>query len=63
MVESGAKQFKHRFISPGMWWSRAGAERLLPIRAAVMSQTFHDAWRAIYCSFSFHPAPAKRVTL
>jgi hypothetical protein len=50
MVESGAKQFKHRFTGPGMRWSRSGAERLLPIRAAVMSQTFDDAWRAIYKS-------------
>jgi hypothetical protein len=31
-----------------MRWSRPGAERLLPIRAAVMSRTFDDAWRAIY---------------
>jgi hypothetical protein len=30
-----------------MRWSRPGAERLLPVRAAVMSQTFDDAWRAI----------------
>jgi hypothetical protein len=50
MVESGAKQFKHRFTGPGMRWSRSGAERLLPIRAAVMSHTFDDAWRAIYKS-------------
>jgi hypothetical protein len=50
MVESGAKQFKHRFTGPGMRWSRPGAERLLPIRAAVMSHTFDDAWRAIYKS-------------
>jgi Uncharacterised protein family (UPF0236) len=50
MVESGAKQFKDRFTGPGMRWSRPGAERLLPIRAAVMSRTFDDAWRAIYKS-------------
>jgi len=49
-VESGAKQFKDRFTGPGMRWSRPGAERLLPIRAAVMSRTFDDAWRAIYKS-------------
>ena len=42
MVESGAKQFKDRFTGPGMRWSRPGAERLLPIRAAVMSRTFDD---------------------
>ena len=50
MVESGAKQFKDRFTGPGMRWGRPGAERLLPIRAAVMSHTFDDAWRAIYKS-------------
>ncbi len=43
MVESGAKQFKDRFTGAGMRWSRSGAERLLPIRAAIMSQTFDDA--------------------
>jgi hypothetical protein len=50
MVESGAKQFKHRFTGPGMRWSRSGAERLLPVRAAVMSHNFDDVWRAIYNS-------------
>jgi len=43
MAESGAKQFKDRLTGPGIWWSRPGAERLLPIRAAVISQTFEDA--------------------
>jgi len=50
MVESGAKQFKHRLTGPGMRWSRSGAERLLPVRAAVMSRTFDDVRRAIYKS-------------
>jgi hypothetical protein len=50
MVESGAKQFKHRFTGPGMRWTRSGAERLLPIRAAVMSHTFDNTWQAIYKS-------------
>lgn len=46
MVESGAKQFKHRFTGPGMRWSRAGAENLLPVRAAVMTSKarFDDLW-------------------
>jgi hypothetical protein len=44
MVESGAKQLKARFCGPGMRWSRPGAERLLPIRTAVMSHRFHAAW-------------------
>ncbi|MCA9967889.1 MAG: hypothetical protein KC423_26775, partial [Anaerolineales bacterium] len=48
MVESGCKQFKARFDGPGMRWSRSGAERLLPIRAAVMSQGFDAAWEQAY---------------
>jgi hypothetical protein len=44
MVESAAKQFKARFSGPGMRWSRTGAENLLPIRAAVLSNRFHDRW-------------------
>jgi hypothetical protein len=45
-VESAAKQFKARFSGPGMRWSRTGAENLLPIRAAVLSNRFHDRWAA-----------------
>jgi hypothetical protein len=44
MVESGCKQFKARFDGPGMRWSRQGAQRLLPIRAAVMSHSFDSIW-------------------
>ena len=44
MVESAAKQFKARFGGPGMRWSRQGAENLLPIRAAVLSQSFDQVW-------------------
>jgi hypothetical protein len=50
MVESGCKQFKARFCGPGMRWSREGIERLLPIRAAVMSKSFDDVWEAAYNS-------------
>ncbi len=50
MVESGAKQFKDRFTGAGMRWSRPGAERLLPIRAAVMSHRFEAVWRLVYNS-------------
>ena len=46
MVESGAKQFKARFSGPGMRWSRAGAENLLPIRSAVLSDRFDQMWAA-----------------
>ncbi len=52
MVESGGKQFKARFAGPGMQWSRAGAERLIPIRSAALSRRFAAVWDAIY-----HPPP------
>lgn len=46
MVESGGKQFKSRFCGPGMRWSREGIERLIPIRAAIMSGCFDAMWQA-----------------
>jgi hypothetical protein len=48
MVESGGKQFKSRFCGPGMRWSRQGLERLIPIRAAIMSDCFDTRWQAAY---------------
>jgi hypothetical protein len=48
MVESGGKQFKARFCGPGMQWSRSGAERLLPIRTAILSRRFDQVWTKIY---------------
>ena len=50
MVESGGKRFKDRFTKSGMRWSRPGAERLLPLRAAIMSGRFDERWRAAYNS-------------
>jgi len=50
MVESAAKQFKARFTGPGMRWSRQGAERLIPIRAAIMSKRFDELWHQAYNS-------------
>lgn len=50
MVESGAKQFKARFAGPGMRWSRAGAQRLLPIRSAIMGRRFDSLWHLAYNS-------------
>lgn len=44
MVESGAKQFKARLAGPGMRWSRSGAERMLPIRSAILSGRFDHVW-------------------
>ena len=49
-VESGAKQFKARFTGPGMRWSRDGIERLIPIRAAIMSGQFDTLWPVVYNS-------------
>jgi hypothetical protein len=48
MVESGAKQIKRRFAGPGMHWSRTGAEHLLPVRAAILSNRFDDLWSQAY---------------
>ena len=48
MVESGGKRFKDRFCGSGMRWSRIGAERLLPIRAAIMSRRFDKRWQSAY---------------
>jgi hypothetical protein len=48
MVESGCKQFRERFAGPGMRWSRSGAERLLPVRAAILSRRFDNLWLAAY---------------
>jgi hypothetical protein len=48
MVESGCKQFRSRFTGPGMRWSRFGAERLLPVRAAILSRRFDPLWAAVY---------------
>lgn len=50
MVESGCKQIKTRFAGPGMRWSRSGAERLLPVRTAIMSKRFDKLWLRIYNS-------------
>lgn len=48
MVESGAKQFKARFDGPGMRWRRDCIQKLLPIRAAVLSKRFDDLWQQAY---------------
>jgi hypothetical protein len=48
MVESACKQFRARLAGSGMHWSRAGLERLLPIRAAIMSHRFDELWQKVY---------------
>jgi hypothetical protein len=44
VIESAAKQFKARFSGPGMRWSRQGAENLIPLRAALLSNHFDTSW-------------------
>jgi hypothetical protein len=48
MVETGCKQFRARFTGSGMRWSRPGLERLLPVRAAILSNRFDQAWHDAY---------------
>lgn len=43
-VESEVKQFKQRLTAPGMRWSRPGAECMIPIRAAVLDNSFDARW-------------------
>ena len=50
MVESAAKQYKGRFCGAGMRWSRIGAERLVPIRSAILSKRFDKMWQLAYNS-------------
>lgn len=50
MVESGGKRFKDWFAKSGMRWSRVGAECLLPVRGALMSNRFEAVWKAAYNS-------------
>jgi hypothetical protein len=44
MVESGAKQYQARMTGPGMQWNREGAERMIPIRSAILSNRFTEVW-------------------
>jgi hypothetical protein len=45
-VESGVKQFKHRLAGAGMCWNAENAQRMIVIRAAVLSDSFDDLWAA-----------------
>ena len=47
MVESGIKQYKDRFCSAGMRWSREGAENLIPVRSAILSDRFDQRWEQV----------------
>jgi hypothetical protein len=44
MVESGVKQFKQRLCGTGMRWNWDNANRILVIRAAVLSDDFDELW-------------------
>lgn len=46
-IESGVKQYKQRLAGAGMRWSRAGAERMITVRSAVLSGTFHALWQQV----------------
>ncbi len=48
MVESGIKQFRARLTGPGMRWSRPSVERMLPLRATILSGRFDQAWSRVY---------------
>jgi len=48
MVESGCKQIRARFAGAGMRWSRPGAEHMIPIRTALLSERFEEMWREVY---------------
>jgi hypothetical protein len=48
MVESGCKQIRARFTGAGMRWSRPGAENLIPIRTALLSERFDEMWNTVY---------------
>jgi len=50
VVESGGKRFKDRFARAGMRWSRVGAERLLPVRSAIMCKRFDARWKSAHNS-------------
>jgi hypothetical protein len=44
-VESGVKQFKQRFCATGMRWEEANTNRMVVIRAAVLSNQFDALWK------------------
>ena len=55
-VESGIKQYKARLTGAGMRWSRAGVERMVSIRSAILSSYFCSFWGGCLI-----PAPKSRM--
>jgi hypothetical protein len=43
-IESACKQFQSRLKGPGMRWSRTGADRMLALRAQVLTGCFNQTW-------------------
>ena len=43
-IECGIKRFRQRLAGPGMRWSRPAADRMLVLRAAILSGTFDQLW-------------------
>ena len=43
-IEGGCKQFQTRLKGSGMRWSRSGAERMLTLRAEILSGQFLQTW-------------------
>ncbi len=50
VIESGAKQYKARFTGAGMRWKRSSLQRMLQLRAAIMSHDFDARWHNLYYS-------------
>lgn len=48
MIESGIKQFRARLVGPGMHWKRENAERILSLRAVILSNRFDPVWHSVY---------------
>jgi hypothetical protein len=48
MIESGIKQFRARLVGPGMRWKPESAERILSLRAVVLSNRFDQVWHSVY---------------
>lgn len=46
-IEGGCKQFQTRLKGSGMRWSRPGAERMLTLRAEILSGRFHHTWAVL----------------
>jgi hypothetical protein len=44
VIESGVKQFKQRLTGAGMRWQADNADRMVVIRAAVLSNNFEALW-------------------